>query len=93
MQSSDFLPGTRKTVAGHGVDTDRYARVVGRIYLGDLDINREMVRQGHAWVYRKYVKDRSLLEVEADARDASRGLWRLPEAEQVPPWEWRKRDR
>jgi endonuclease YncB( thermonuclease family) len=31
------------------VDTDRYGRTVGRVYRGGRDINREMVREGHAW--------------------------------------------
>jgi endonuclease YncB( thermonuclease family) len=74
------------------IDTDNYGRVVGRIYAGDVDISAEMVRRGAAWVYRDYVRDRSLFAVEADARDAKRGLWGLPEAG-VPPWEWRHASR
>ena len=27
---------------------DQYGRLLGKIYLGDRDINREMVREGHA---------------------------------------------
>lgn len=68
-----------------------YGRTVARLYVEDLDVSREMVRLGAAWVYRKYNKDKSLLDVEAEAREAKRGLWSLPEAEQVPPWEWRRR--
>ncbi len=29
-------------------DTDRYSRLIGAIWLGTRDINREMVREGHA---------------------------------------------
>ena len=36
---------------------DRYGRWIGRVYLGDRDINAEMVREGHAWVYQRYVRD------------------------------------
>ena len=68
---------------------DRYGRHIGRIYLGKRDINREMVREGHAWAYRKYVRDPAFLEDEAAARRAGRGLWALPEASRVPPWKWR----
>jgi endonuclease YncB( thermonuclease family) len=67
---------------------DRYHRTLGRIYRGDLDVNAEQVRQGMAWVYRKYVKDATLYPIEAEAREQRRGLWRDPEP--VPPWEWRK---
>ena len=69
---------------------DRYGRTVGRIYAGSIDISAEMVRQGAAWVYRKYNHDPSLLRLEQEAHDARRGLWRLPEAQRMPPWEWRK---
>ena len=72
------------------IDRDRYGRIVGRIYLGGRDINREMVAEGHAWVYRKYMRDKSLLADEAAARDAELGLWSLPETQRVPPWEWRR---
>ena len=41
-------------------DTDRYGRTVGRVYVGGVDVNAELVRQGAAWVYRQYVKDASL---------------------------------
>jgi len=50
-----------------------------------------MVRTGNAWAYRKYLKDKSLLELEAIARAERRGLWGLPEAQQVPPWDWRRK--
>ena len=69
---------------------DRYGRMLGKIYLGGRDINREMVREGHAWAYRKYLSDDSLLEDERRARLSGAGLWSLPQAQHVPPWEWRR---
>ncbi len=71
-------------------DTDRYGRTVGRVYVGGVDVNAEMVKQGAAWVYRKYAKDPSLYRLEEQAKAAKRGLWGLPEAERCPPWDWRK---
>ncbi len=71
-------------------DTDRYGRTVGRVYVGSLDVNAEMIRQGAAWAYRQYLKDQSLLALEAEAKAAQRGLWGLPETERCPPWDWRK---
>ena len=69
---------------------DRYGRTLARLYVGDRDINREMVREGHAWVYRRYSSDAWLLEDERAAQEGRRGLWSLPEAGRVPPWEWRR---
>jgi micrococcal nuclease len=71
-------------------DIDRYGRTVGCITVDGVDVNAEMVRRGAAWVYRKYAKDQSLFAIEKQARDARAGLWALPEAEKMPPWEWRK---
>lgn len=70
--------------------TDRYGRTVGRPYVGDLDICAEMVRMGAAWAYREYLIDRSLLTLEADAKAGKKGLWGLSEAQNMPPWEWRR---
>lgn len=83
----------RKPVVVLVQDTDRYGRTVGTVRVGRLDANAEMVRQGHAWVYRQYLRDRSLLTVEEEARQARRGLWSLPEPERVPPWAWRRQQR
>jgi len=71
-------------------DTDRYGRTVGRVYVGGVDVNAEMIRQGAAWAYRQYLKDQSLLKLEAEAKAAKRGLWGLPEAQRCPPWDWRR---
>jgi len=80
----------QKQVSVRVQDIDRYGRTVGRIYVGDLDVNAKMVQIGAAWVYRRYMKDKSLLDLETDARNAGRGIWGLPEAQRVPPWEWRR---
>jgi endonuclease YncB( thermonuclease family) len=60
------------------IDTDRYGRAVGHVHLGDRHINREMVREGHAWVYRRYRENQSLLEDEEVEREAGEGLWGRP---------------
>jgi len=80
----------RKQVEVRVVDTDGYGRTVGHVWVGDRHINRELVREGHAWVYRMYLEDETLLDDEALAPDNDKGLWGLPESQRVPPWEWRK---
>lgn len=81
----------RKTVSVHVSDTDRYGRSIGKIWLDDRDINRELVAGGHAWVYRQYMSDITLLTDESEAREAGLGLWSLPNP--VAPWEWRRGSR
>ena len=77
------------------VTQDSYGRTVAVMYtLPDgLDVNREMIRQGNAWVYRRYTRDTDLIALETAAREARLGLWALPEAERVPPWQWRSQNR
>lgn len=58
-----------------------------------LDVGRAMVRLGHAWVYRRYTDDPTLIDLEDEARAAGRGLWSMPESERVPPWQWRRQNR
>ncbi len=55
------------------ITTDRYKRLVGKVYLRDRYINAEMVADGAAWVYRKYSRDPELLELERQAREEGRG--------------------
>ena len=70
------------------ITKDRYGRIVGRIYVDSTDVNRELVAQGFAWVYRKYSNDAELLELEAQAMEKGLGLWADPNP--IPPWEWRR---
>ncbi|MGB5104618.1 MAG: thermonuclease family protein [Steroidobacteraceae bacterium] len=74
------------------LDRDQYGRTVARVYRlpEELWINAEMVRRGHAWVYRRHVRDKGLYEIERDAQARRAGLWALPEAERAPPWQWRR---
>ena len=83
---SALVHGQEVLVVERGID--RYQRILGRVYRGDLDVIAEQIRQGMAWVFRRYTKDASLYAIEAEAREQKRGLWR--DANPVPPWEWRK---
>ncbi len=91
----------RKHVEVEVMDVDRYGRLVANLFLPKEEardeaarwVNADMVQSGHAWVYRKYLVDESLLNLEEAARKAGRGLWGLPEARRQPPWEWRAEQR
>ncbi len=66
---------------------DKYGRTLGRVTCRGVDANRALVHDGMAWVYDKYVTDRSLYIDQEDAQHAHRGLWFQPDA--IPPWIWR----
>ena len=75
------------------ITKDRYGRTVGYIYFNGEDVNLEIVRNGYAWVYRRYApKPKSKADTyfagENQAKNRKLGLWADPHP--VPPWEWRK---
>lgn len=67
---------------------DKYGRTVGTVIVKGRDVNAELVSQGMAWVYRKYTNDQKLYALEADAKQAKRGLWATDHP--IEPWLWRK---
>jgi endonuclease YncB( thermonuclease family) len=79
-----------KTVTVRVRDTDRYGRTVADVILPDgRSLNREMVREGMAWWYRRYAPDDAeLARLESEAKAAKRGLWGQPNP--IPPWSWRR---
>lgn len=92
-------PGAKRALAalvrGRAVlvepyEQDSYHRLVARLWLGDLDVDAEMVRRGQAWVYRRYADDPAYCRYEQAAREARRGLWGLPAELRPAPWEWRR---
>ncbi len=72
-------------------EQDRYDRLVARVWLDGMDVNAAMVKSGNAWTYRRYADEPEYCVYEKAARDQQRGLWRLPPADRVAPWEWRQR--
>ena len=82
-----------KTVTLTAKGRDDAERTLARVRAGDSEINSELVRTGNAWANRVHLDDRALLNLEAVARELGRGLWSLPKADQLPPWEWREQQR
>lgn len=81
-----------KTVAVQVYGTDQYGRILGEVILPDgRSLNRELVRNGYAWWYRRYSNDPVLQQLEEEARRERRGLWR--DKNPVPPWEFRREHR
>ena len=83
-----------KLVAGRIVDVhykkkDRYGRILGTIYVNNHDMNLMQIKDGYAWVYRKYCKRADYYKAEESARKKKLGLWydKYP----MPPWEYRHR--
>ncbi len=82
---SNMIFSKQVTIKTHG--QDRYKRTVGTIYLGNKDINLEMIKQGMAWVYPQFAKDKVYFAAHDQAKAGKVGLWQQAA---IPPWEWRK---
>ena len=76
---------------------DRYKRILGKIYLDDMDVNLTMISKGLAWHYKRYRKDQLkrdipiYSEAEQTAKDNAIGLW--SDTAFIAPWEWRQNKR
>lgn len=70
---------------------DQYGRVLGVVYVKDLNLNQEMVRNGLAWYYDHYVEDSYLGELEKEARKQKLNIWSMKNP--VSPHEFRKAKR
>lgn len=72
------------------VTQDRYERMVAIVLLDDVNVNRELLRAGHAWAYRSYLRrtERVYCDIEATARRGRLGLWGGATAH--APWEHRR---
>ena len=73
------------------VGRDRYGRAICRVAVGGVDVNKEQIARGMAWMYRQYADDRSYSDAEMVAQLRRVGIWR--EARPVPPWAFRRAGR
>jgi micrococcal nuclease len=74
------------------IDIDRNKRMVRIIWIGDRNINLELVEEGYAEAYLEYLKEpyrAQYIRAEREARSAGRGIWSLPGYER--PNDFRKR--
>lgn len=89
---SDLVFGKQVVVITSKVD--KYGRFVGKVMLGETDINLAQLKGGFAWHYKKYADeqkeaDRILYaKTELEAKAAKIGLW--ADAAPTPPWDWRR---
>ena len=84
--TSQFVYGKTVTVTVFGLN--RSGQAIGEVSLSDGRVlNKEILKAGLAWWDRTSSNDMSLGDLEAEAREAKRGLWAAPNP--IPPWEWR----
>ena len=71
---------------------DRNKRLIAEVILEDgRNLNKELVKNGLAWHFKKYSDNREYAALETAARLQKKGLW--ADAAPVAPWNWRHHKR
>jgi endonuclease YncB( thermonuclease family) len=68
---------------------DRYKRLIAEVYCNNININKELVKNGLAWHFKKYSSDNDYAKLEIQARKLKVGLWQ--QSNPIAPWNWRKK--
>lgn len=73
-------------------DTDRYGRTIAKVYYDKEEyLSAEIIRAGLGWWYYYFSKDKSLGDLQEEAKLNKLGLWQ--DKHSVSPWEYRKMQR
>ena len=83
-----YLYLLKETVPSTIEGTDRYGRTLGICYLGEIDLQAEMVKSGMAVAYLKY--SRRYEEEQNIAKRTKAGMW---SGEFLEPEVWRRENR
>lgn len=79
-------------------EIDMYGRIIGTLTLfkkyrllyfkDDISVNEMMVKNGYAWWFKDYSKNKEFEKFEYEAKINKKGLWKNEQC--IPPWEYRK---
>ena len=87
-KASDLCFGKIVKIVSNG-KKDRYKRLIAEVYFNNININKELVKNGLAWHFKKYSSDVEYAKIERQARKSKVGLWK--EKNPIAPWDWRKK--
>lgn len=79
------------TVRLRTIAEDRFGRTVAEVFYQGQNLNLQLVREGHAVVYRQFLEgcDRNAyFPAELEAQQRKLGLWQAPYP--VMPWDFRR---
>ncbi len=94
-KSTNYLASLvlNKSVEVKSYGTDRYGRTLGVVFVGDKNVNLEMVKAGLSEVYRgrpaKGLDLKPYWDAESGAKKAGIGMWSLGD-KYISPKEWRR---
>lgn len=84
------------TIELREIDIDRYGRTVAEIYSEGKSVGLQLVREGHAVVYHRYLDGCAdtadqYVAAEEEARSQKLNFW--SQQNPIMPWEFRRRNR
>lgn len=77
-----------KSVTAHCSEIDRHKRYICHIFVGNLEVNLDLIRQGLAWAQNPSPKKPQYLQAQNMAQSEKIGIW--SKSKPVAPWDWRK---
>ena len=86
--ASDLCFGRMARVTSEG-KMDRYKRLIAEVYVDNICVNKELVKSGLAWHFKKYSDSQEYAEIEINARRNQIGIW--SDNQPIAPWDWRKK--
>lgn len=70
---------------------DRYGRILGFVFVENVNVNKELLKNGLAWHYKFFNSDVELAALEARAKKEKLNIW--SEKNPIEPYVWRKRSK
>lgn len=86
--TSDLCFGKEVKVVSSG-KRDRYKRILGTVYIDNINLNEELVKAGFAWHFKRYSDKQEYANIENTARENKLGLW--ADENPIAPWDFRKK--
>lgn len=68
---------------------DRFGRTLAFVFVNEVCLNKELLKEGMAWHYKKYNHNPDLASLEEEARSKKVGLWSQISA--APPCDFRNK--
>ena len=81
--TSDLCFNKKVRIEKSGID--QYGRILAFVYVGNVCVNKELLKLWMAWHYNN---DPELASLEDNAKAAKIGLWSQPNP--VAPWDFRR---
>lgn len=80
-----------KTVKYYPTNSDRYGRIVAKVYYDGKYLSEEIIKAGLGWWYYRYSDNKDLGKLQDIAKNKKLGLWSHTQV--IPPWEFRRSEK